>query len=64
MTTNRLQFATKRDVNGNTYSLVVDLTSKEFSRDNHWIDSEFVRITRAEMRRITEQLKQANFKEI
>ena len=64
MTSNRLQFATKRDVNGNTYSLVVDLSSKEFSRDNHWVNCDFVRITRAEMRRIVESLKAANYKEI
>ncbi len=64
MTSNRLQFATKRDTNGNTYSLVIDLTSKEFSRNNHWVDSDFIRITRAEMRKIIEQLNQANYKEI
>ena len=61
MTDKKLKFATKRDINGNIYSLVIDLSAREYSQNN-WIDSDFIRISRADMRRIIETLNITGYK--
>ena len=64
MSTNRLQFRTKRDVNGNSRSLIIDLSTKEYSVDNHWISNDFITVTKKGFRSILESAKKAGYKQI
>lgn len=64
MGTKRLQFRTKRDVNGNSLSLVIDMENKMFSWCNHWISEDFVTVSRKDIRAMKEQLKWFGYKEL
>ena len=61
-----LEFATKRDRNGNRYYLGVDTENKTFSRQcSHWYCREdIVEIGKRDRNKIIEQLETANYKEI
>lgn len=60
-----LEFATKRDVNGNRYYLGIDTEKKSFSRERgHWYSREDItEISKADRRKIIEQLENAGFTE-
>lgn len=60
-----LEFATKRDVNGNRYYLGIDTENKKFSRERgRWYSREDItEISKADRRKIIEQLESAGFTE-
>lgn len=60
-----LEFATKRDQNGNRYYLGIDTEKKSFSRERgRWYSREDItEITKADRRKIIEQLEHAGFTE-
>lgn len=59
-----LNFATKPDLNGNTYTIVANLQGKTFERGGHYVNSDFVRVARRDLRKIAEALKNAGFIEV
>lgn len=59
-----IRFATKRDVNGNRYYLTINTETHEYSRRDMWFHAEdFITITRAEMRKLTQSCKNHGFTE-
>lgn len=60
-----LEFATKRDINGNRYYLGIDTEKKSFSRERgRWYSrDDITEITKADRRKIIEQLENAGFTE-
>lgn len=59
-----LEFATKRDRNGNRYYLTIETEGKIFTlMDRYYIKGEFIQITRTERRKLIEELKAHNFEE-
>ena len=60
-----LEFATKRDINGNRYYLGIDTENKSFSRERgQWYNREDItEITKADRRKMIGQLENAGFTE-
>ena len=62
-----LEFATKRDINGNRYYLGIDTEKKQFSRERgRWYSREDLtaEITRKDRRKLIETLEAENYTEI
>ena len=60
-----LKFKTKRDVNGNTYTLVIDTEKKTFCRGyNPFCKGDFVEITKKARNEIIKQLEAYGFCEV
>lgn len=64
MGTKRLQFCTKPDINGNKYSLVIDMENKQFSWCNHWINLDFIKVSKKDLCKMRDQLKWFGYKEV
>nr|DAF24645.1 MAG TPA: hypothetical protein [Caudoviricetes sp.] len=62
----KLEFATKRDINGNRYYLGIDTDNKTFSRERgKWYSREDItEITKTDRRKMIDQLTAAGFTEI
>lgn len=62
----KLEFATKRDANGNRYYLGIDTENKTFSRERgKWYSREDItEITKADRRKLIDQLQTAGFDEV
>ena len=60
-----LEFATKRNINGNRYYLGIDTEKKSFSRERgRWYSrNDITEITKTDRRKIIEQLENAGFTE-
>ena len=61
-----LEFATKRDVNGNRYYLGVDTENKTFARErSHWYSREDIfEISKTDRRKMIDQLENEGYNEI
>ena len=61
-----LNYKTKKDVNGNTYNLLIDYTKKEFKQNTGYISYEDLTImsTRKTIRELKAILLKENYKEI
>ena len=61
-----LEFATKRDVNGNRYYIGINYENKTFSRNRgKWYGREdIIEISKKDRRKLIEQLENNNFREI
>ena len=61
-----LKFATRRDVNGNTYFIVLDTEKKQFSEmpSGFYHKDDYMQITQRERRAIKEKAKADGYKEI
>ena len=61
-----LEFATKRNQNGNRYYLGIDTDKKVFSRERgHWYTKDdVIEITKHDRNNLIEQLESENYKEI
>ena len=61
-----LEFATKRDNNGNRYYLGIDTEKKTFSRErSHWYSREDItEISKKDRRKMIDQLEAANYTEV
>lgn len=59
------KFATKRDINGNRYYLMIDTEKKIYSRQPHrWFCREdFTEVTKTDKRRLIETLKKDGYTE-
>lgn len=58
-------FKTKRDINGNTYTLIIDHEKKTFSRDyNPFNYSGYITITRKERATLINNLQESNYQEV
>ena len=62
----KLEFATKRDINGNRYYLGIDTDNKTFSRERgKWYSREYItEIGKNDRRKMIKQLTAAGFTEI
>lgn len=60
------KYATKRDINGNTYKLIIDTERLLYALENtgFFHRSDFVTIGKRERARMIETLKDAGYKEI
>jgi hypothetical protein len=60
-----LKFATKRDISGNRYYLMIDTEKKIFSRQpHHWFSREdFTEVTKTDKRRLIETLEKDGYNE-
>lgn len=61
-----LNYKTKKDVNGNTYNLIIDHTKKEFKQNTGYTSYEDLTIisTRKTIRELKAILLKENYKEI
>lgn len=58
------RFKTKRDINGNTYTLTIDHTTKTFNRNYNLFDmSDFIQIGKRDRQRIIKELQTAGYTE-
>lgn len=62
----QLEFATKRDRNGNRYYLGIDTETKTFSRErSHWYSREDItEISKTDRRKMIDQLETAGYTEV
>lgn len=62
----QLEFATKRDRNGNRYYLGIDTETKTFSRErSHWYNREDItEISKTDRRKMIDQLETAGYTEV
>ena len=59
-----LCFKTKRDVNGNTYNVVVDVDNKLFVRDRYYSGPDFITVSRKDLRELISRLVWIGFEEV
>lgn len=58
------RFRTKRDINGNTYTLTIDHTTKTYNRDyNPFNKSDYIEIGKRDRQRMIEELQTAGYTE-
>lgn len=57
------KLATKRDINGNTYKLLIDHEKKTYTTEpaGFFHRSDYMTITKRDMRRIREEIKAAGY---
>lgn len=60
----RMQFRTSRDAKGNCLSLIIDMENRKFSWCNHWINLDFIKVSRKDIRRMRDQLVWFGYEEV
>ena len=60
------RYATKTDINGNTYKLIIDAGRQIYSRENSGFfhRSDFVTVTKRDYRKLLEEAKTAGYQEV
>lgn len=59
-----LCFQTKPDINGNSYTLVVDVDNKLFARNRYWGGRDFCTVSRKDFRELISKLSWIGFEEV
>lgn len=64
MGSKRLQFKTKPNINGHVFNVTIDVDNKEFTRDCHISNSDFLTLTQKDYKSLIATLREFGFKEI
>lgn len=60
-----MKFTTKRDRNGNRYTLIIDTEAKTIKKDfNPFYSGDYIEITRTDRRRLFDEAIKSGFKSI
>ena len=61
-----LRFAAKRDVNGNRFMAIVDVAKRQFQKgyDLFFINIDVIEMTKKELHKLLDQLKENGYKEV
>lgn len=60
------RYATKTDINGNTYKLIIDTDGRTYARENSGFfhRSDFVTVSKRDYHKLLEEAKTAGFQEV